>query len=288
MGKYDDAMYRYLEDNDRFADLFNGALFHGEELLQGDMLESDSGRYVTAAEKPDGGPKTGNRFRDLKKRMKNGSWLAVTAIENQEYIDYAMPVRMMEYDCLEYVGQVHRIARDKAKKLKDEGLVPSGWNTRLSQENKLHPVYSMCLYHGTDEWNGPESLKDMMDFEDAPQGWKELFHDYGMTLFCANRIEDFSVFKTELRQLLEVIPCRKSKRKLVELFNREEYRHLDRDTAETIAFFTDNSKMLEMLEDHETEGEYDMCQALEELVADGEAKGEAKGRTVTLLSDIPI
>ncbi|MCM1536536.1 MAG: hypothetical protein NC126_11510, partial [Clostridium sp.] len=32
MGKNDDAMYRYLSDNDRFADLFNAVFFDGRQI----------------------------------------------------------------------------------------------------------------------------------------------------------------------------------------------------------------------------------------------------------------
>lgn len=108
-----------------------------------------------------------------------------------------------------------------------------------------------------------------------------MFHDYGMTILCANELEDFSKFRTELRQFLEVIPCRGNKTKLKELFEREEYKHLDRETAEVIAVFTDNRKMLEVLEEEEKE-EYDMCKALDDLIADGKAEGKAE----TLLAAI--
>lgn len=111
----------------------------------------------------------------------------------------------------------------------------------------------------------------MMDFEGALPGCEEMFHDYGMTILCANEIEDFSKFRTELRQFLEVIPCRGNKTKLKELFEREEYKHLDRETAEVIAVFTDNKKMLDVLEEEEKE-EYDMCKALDDLIEDGKAE----------------
>ncbi len=37
--------------------------------------------------KKDGKQQTGNRHRDLKKRLINGGWVAVAAIENQETVD---------------------------------------------------------------------------------------------------------------------------------------------------------------------------------------------------------
>ena len=95
MGKYDNAMYLFLTDNARFADLLNGTVFSGEEVLHADALESSSERYVLNK------PQTENRYRDIKKRLKGGAGFCVMAIENQSSIDYAMPWRIMQYDSLE-------------------------------------------------------------------------------------------------------------------------------------------------------------------------------------------
>lgn len=283
MGKQDNALYHYLEDNRRFADLFNGAVFQGKMVVSGSMLESDDGRYVEFEGNEDKAKHgTKSRYRDLKKRLKCGGWLAIVAVENQETVDFTMPLRMMEYDCLEYRRQVRRIQRDNVGE--QQGRKLCRWDTRLQENNKLQPVHSLCFYHGMKEWTGPKSLRNMMNFEGAPPGWEALFHDYGMSLFCANQIEDFSVFKTELRNLLEVIPCRKDKRKLVSLARRDEYKHLDKDTAEVIAVLTNNNRMLEHLDEYENEngGGYNMCQALEDLVAEGREEGREEGRTELL------
>ena len=276
MGKYDDAMYRYLTDNDRFVELFNVALFHGENILRSDMLEAEDGRYVSLkAEAQD--VRSKNCFRDLKKRMKNGNWLAITAIENQEAIDYTMPWRMMQYDSLEYEEQLRRMQNEKRAVLEGEGIKPNAWNTRFAPADKLNPVFSLCFYHGTDEWRGPTCLRDMMNFEGASAEWVELFQDYGMTLFCVNKVTDWSVFKTGLKHLLQVIPFRKNKKALRELWQKEEYKHLDRDTAETIAIMTDATDILEHLEEYGTKEGYDMCQAMEELRQDWLSEGIEQG-----------
>lgn len=73
-----------------------------------------------------------------------------------------------------------------------------------------------------------------MNFNGAESDWVEHFQNYGMNLFCANEVNDYSMFHTGLRQLLQVIPHRKNKEKLYEVFKKEEFRSLDRDTVETI------------------------------------------------------
>lgn len=52
---------------------------------------------------------------------------------------------------------------------------------------------------------------------------------------------------------------------LDELWSREEYRHLDRDTAKMIAIITDSTTVLERLDEYEMEGDYDMCKAMDDM-----------------------
>ncbi len=41
MGKPDEYYYDYLDDNGRFADQMNGALFQGEQVVSPDELEEE-------------------------------------------------------------------------------------------------------------------------------------------------------------------------------------------------------------------------------------------------------
>lgn len=46
MGKLDQAVYSYLSRCDRFADLFNVSLFHGEQVLCPELLTDSSERCI--------------------------------------------------------------------------------------------------------------------------------------------------------------------------------------------------------------------------------------------------
>ena len=46
MGKQNNALYAYLSDSRRFADVFNGSLFQGEQILCAEQLQSDTERYI--------------------------------------------------------------------------------------------------------------------------------------------------------------------------------------------------------------------------------------------------
>ena len=59
--------------------------------------------------------------------------------------------------------------------------------------------------------------------------------------------------------------------------------HLSKETWEAIAVMTDNAAMLQKKDKYKTENgeeeEYNMCQALEELMEERESMGERRGRT---------
>ena len=46
MGKKDEYQFDYLDDNRRFADQINGALFNGRQIVKPDELEPDEPQIV--------------------------------------------------------------------------------------------------------------------------------------------------------------------------------------------------------------------------------------------------
>lgn len=94
---------------------------------------------------------------------------------------------------------------------------------------------------------------------------KELFHDYPMTLVCVDDLEDLSVFKTDLKLLLQALQLRNNGAAMDCLFEKEEYRNVSEDTAKTIAIMTDHLEFLEYMDDCGKEGDVDMCKAVEEI-----------------------
>lgn len=47
------------------------------------------------------------------------------------------------------------------------------------KSDRLHPVISLCVYYGENQWDGPFSLKDMLEI---PEKIKPLVSDYRMNL----------------------------------------------------------------------------------------------------------
>ena len=250
-------------------------------------------------------PRTGRRrdtkaklMRDVKMQLRSGTVLQVLAVENQSYINYGMPVRIMGYDAAEYNRQMKERRQQVSalwKQVESSGqydtlVIPVTYAEYMSgilKTDRLHPVYTICLYSGTETWDGPRTLSDMMEFRAETDPLKEYFADYPTNLFCVNELEEFESFHTELRELLRAINYRKDKRKFLSLEKDERYAHLSKETWEAIAIMTGRSFFEENRETYKSQNEnqreeYDMCQALREIREDffneGKAEGRAEGR----------
>ena len=87
-------------------------------------------------------------------------------IENQTDVNYAMPVRNMLYDALQYVRQVSRIAdvhRSQKGKAEHKNATGAEFISGFHKNDKLIPVITLVLFFNADEWDGPRSLMDMME-----------------------------------------------------------------------------------------------------------------------------
>lgn len=238
-------------------------------------------------EKPKDGiqGKRTERTRDVCKRLKTGEVLRILALESQEMVDYAMPYRCMQYDTMEYGKQMEELR----KKNKREGLLTTSQEllSGIRKEDRLIPVYTLCLYHGKDKWNGPRSLKDMMAFSAEPDAFQELFHDYPLRLYCLNEAKDLELFHTEVGQLFRALKYRGDRVGLRTLLEGNlEYKHLDRDTLEAMSVMLKLPTVWEkreiiMSRNGERE-EYNMCQA----VIEWEAEAKEIGRALQLINQI--
>ena len=156
---------RLLSDPVCFADLVNGVLFGGERQLDPrDLtLVADSSGVVYAG--PDGVRRTLERHRDVTMRAGDGQRFAVIALENQADVHYAMPVRSMLYDALDYVDQVRKITQDYRER--GEKLTGSELLSGLRKGDRLVPVVTIVLYWGASDWDGCRSIHELLGFGDA-------------------------------------------------------------------------------------------------------------------------
>ena len=174
--KPDTILKNFWKNNDRFADLFNTFLFNGEEILKpDDLTEVDTD--VSSMLKFNGHAETVQKLLDVVKKTAYGIDFMILGLENQSHIHYAMPLRHMIGDSLIYLKEYQEIA---AKNRKEKEFQSSDeFLSALKKTDRLHPVITLCVYYGESEWDGPFSLKDMLEI---PEKIESLVSDYRMNL----------------------------------------------------------------------------------------------------------
>ena len=195
--KPDTILKTFWRDNDHFADLFNAALFDGEQVLcPADLTEVDTD--VSSMVKFNNHAETVQKVLDVVKKTAYGVDFVIWGLENQSKIHYAMPLRHMIGDSFSYLKEYNEIAaRNKAEKgfeSSDEFL------SNLKRTDRLHPVISLCVYYGEKEWDGPFCLADMLEI---PEKLKPLVSDYKMNLLQIRSSEHFHFQNIDVQSWLQ-------------------------------------------------------------------------------------
>lgn len=266
MGKVDAYQFDYLDNNDRFADQINGALFRGKQVVKPEELEPADMQMVYL------GKEAGERriFKTIvdKTRMWHGSLFHILAVENQTFVDYHMVIRSMLSESLSYQRQWKhkKAAHGKAHDLKagtDEFL--SG----MRKDEKFVPIITVVVYFGTEHpWDGAKCLYDQLAIEDELKGFVT---NYRLNLYDCHEHDTFEEYHTGLRQLFEVVRYSKDKEKLQEVMeeNREIYSRIDSDTKELLEVVA-NVKIKEENEIMvDGEKKYDLCKAFIDMKMEG-------------------
>ena len=131
MGK--DAVWKkYFSDNGRYADIINGIGCKGKQLVKAaDLCDADS----RAGKRKD---------RDLLRRTAFGMNFALIGVENQETIDYSLPLRNMVYDAEEYEKQAAKIR--KTVREEEKHLSAGEYLYGFKKDSRLKPVITFILY----------------------------------------------------------------------------------------------------------------------------------------------
>lgn len=140
-----DVVSKTLESYpDVFADIINGFLFSGKQVVcPDDLIPAD----IASQYKADGMIRS--QERDVSKYWRNNCFniIACFGIENQSAPDKYMPMRIINYDGAGYGKQL--------KENKDKNF-----------DGLYHPVVTIVLYFGDKPWNYGTSLSDCLDISE--------------------------------------------------------------------------------------------------------------------------
>lgn len=294
--QYDALSKRYFSSNERYADLINGVVFGGEQVVSPEDLrdmDSQTGSWnLTEDEK-----KTKNRsrqskekYRDLIRKTAFGMNFAIVGIENQQEVHYLMPLRAMGYDVGEYERQAVLIRRE-VKKQKD--LERAEFLSGFQKESRLQPCVTIVLFYG-DNWDGSKDLHGLIDFTGIPEQFRAMVNNYTLNILEIKKLEHTEVFQTDVKQVFDFVRYSKDKNTLKELVEKDPaYENFAEDAFDMAVIHTGAEELLAMKNQYKEGGRLNMCQALKELIEDGKMEGREEGRAsgkaegvIELLSEI--
>lgn len=295
MGQKDTLLKRYFSDETRFADLINGIIGLGKELVTAEhIVDRDSQVGLRAPEEPKSEEvvpderaaylphkKIRPRYRDVVRKVVLGVNFVVVGIESQELTHYLMPVRCMGYDLQEYERQA---AEEGAQTLKDYEkkrihLSKAEYLSAFRKNAKLRPCITMVLYFG-DDWDGATSLHELLDYEGIPEEFHSFVNDYRIHILNVKKMESTEMFRSDLKLVFDSIRYSSDKegfRKHV--LENAGYRRLREDAYDVICEYT-NLKNVEGISVHTYDkgGEGNMCKAVLDLMEESREEGREEGR----------
>ena len=272
MGIKDTVTIKYMKQNEIFADAFNYFIYGGEQVIKPDCLEELDTREIGV---PYGGEKGEkqpvHKARDIIKTVtamtdKRTAYLLL-AIENQSNIHYAMPVKNLVYDALQYAKQVERAISSHKKSGDYKEAGSDEYLSGFMKEDRLMPVVTLTVYFGAKKWDGPMCVHEM--FGEQDERVLALVQDYKINLLAPASVEenDFDKFQTTLKEVMKFIKYSEDADKLEEAVSKDEkFLHLGRNEVDVL-----NTCVSANLAVHEDEEVIDVCGAIQ-TIADRAAK----------------
>ncbi len=278
MGYTDSVTKVYMRENAVFADAFNYFIYDGEQVIMPEHLhELDTTEIALpfGSEHASGGGthEAVQKYRDILKsaviKRDDKTAYIILGIENQSDVHYAMPVRNIIYDALQYGRQVSDIAAGHRKNKADTNKKHSRseYLSGFYKDDRIMPVITLVMHFGAEKWDGPLSLYDIMDLEDPKL--MGLIQNYRIHLVePADMTEaDLLKFSTSLREVMGCIKYSGDNKKLRAFIDDNPRMTMNINAARVISAVT-NTKF-----DNDSDSEVvNVCKAIEDMIEEGKAE----------------
>ena len=293
MGKADVNVNIWLSEKKRFANLFNGVIYGGRQVILPEDLEEVNPVSSVSVKNRAGKTKNMKKYRDIIMKWRNQATFVLLANESQDMVHYAMPHKVMLYDGMDYETQIRnnwKNFNDRRKQNKKTGqplehLTAGEYLSRFRKKDRLIPIISLVFYYGSEPWDGPVDLYDMFQLEGTKEENKILekyLPNYKINLVDAERLEDVEKFSDDLQVILTMLRYRDSKEELTDYINENKkfFQNVDYETSQAMKAFL-NMKQIPG-ETEQKEEKVDMCKAIQEMYDDGVKDGIQRGIAATI------
>lgn len=272
---------QYLENPEHFADIYNGTVFRGKQIIKPeDLSPAECNQSILLPDKS-GRKKAVRRYRDVVKKTHLGAQFAILACENQTDVNYAMVIRSMLYDALNYTRQVQDLNfnTDGTRHFKNSGEFLSG----MCKKDKLLPVVTLIVYFGKQPWDAGNCLHDLLSFSPEMNELKAMIPNYEINVLDTRRIDQLDYYNTGLREIFGALKYAEDKLGIIHHINKNQdrYSKLDLQTFELIHLLLGETDKLDTLKNTattDTKGVvFNMCKAFDDIREEERSIGEKEG-----------
>ncbi len=265
MGKFDMLDKVFFAEPERFAELINTEMYYGEKVLLPERLTLLKRSY------PSFPSLVGEKSRDI--LMYDTRQNICYGLEIETNSDYSMPERIMVYDASEYEYQLQKIHGEHRKR-KDYREYREK-KSRMKETDSLIPTITLVLYVGEGCWCGRMKLQEMFRLsEQVKRQLGKRLLDYDFPLMEADAICAEN-YHTDLREFFQALQCRGNLAGLEELFQKERFQSLSRETQCVIAAHLGNNRLYK-----EVEEGVPVCKALDDLCKRERTIGREEGEQI--------
>ena len=295
MGKADINVNIWLSEKKRFANLFNGILYKGKQVILPEDLEEVSPVASVSVKNRAGKTRNMKKYRDIIMKWKNHTMLVLLANESQDQIHYAMPQKVMIYDGMDYEEQIRSRWKQLMEQRKQtqksgqplERLTAAEYLSHFRKSDRLTPIISLVFYYGSEPWDGPLDLYDMFHLEGTEEEkavLEKYLPNYKINLIDAERMKDSEIecFSDDLQVILTMLKYRHKKTELNEYINKNNtyFQNVDYETSQVIKTFLNLKHIPGEADGKET---INMCEAIREMYDDGVKAGMEAGMEKKLI-----
>ena len=199
----------FFKDPARVADLLNGYIYHGQQVVNAENVQN-LGERVYRIKGKYGKVKAEELTLDVVSEVIQRMQVSIVCLQNQSDVHYAMPVRVMNEEAARY----HEEWKALSEQCKDKAKSGAEYISGFTKKDKLTPVITIVVYWGKEPWDGPRHLKEILKLEKCPLELQKFIVDYPIHLLEVRQYADSEAFMTDIKYVFGFLQRDKNKEEL--------------------------------------------------------------------------
>ena len=272
------ASIEFFRDFRRVADLINGVIFHGKQIVRECDLQEQNPILHDISKKDNRVSAVENTL-DLSVMVTVGKAKFLLMLQGQTIEHYVMPVRASHERGIDYYNQWKKLQ----KKHNEVGDLKKGeeYLSGAKKRDKFYPVIHIVVYFGKKRWKAARKMEDLFWTERFPEELKKLFTEKPLLIFEMCHFPNEEWFQTDLRQVCGFLKKTNDKTKLKIYIeeNQAVFANLPEDAYDLLSVMAGIRNLKFIKQEVKAEGGgFDMCKAIKEMLRDSRLEGEQEGR----------